>query len=103
MKATDAIARPVLAAWVVSLPGGGGGTARTPAELTEAAAAGVLRRLPACVLAVAALALAQPEAFSWFHPAYNGQHALMAASLATGMQLPLQVRRGEAGNRKAVK
>ncbi|KAL4439933.1 hypothetical protein ABPG75_002934 [Micractinium tetrahymenae] len=60
------------------------------AALGSPAAATLAQRLPACLLGVAALALVQPAAFSWFHPAVNGQHALTCVMLATGLTLSLE-------------
>lgn len=56
-----------------------------------AGGASLAQRLPACLLGVTALALVQPAAFSWFHPAVNGQHALTCVMLATGLTLTLEV------------
>lgn len=55
------------------------------------AASLLAQRLPGCLLGVAALALAQPAAFSWFHPAVNGQHALTCVLFATGLNLSIEV------------
>lgn len=55
-----------------------------------AGGASLAQRLPACLLGVTALALVQPAAFSWFHPAVNGQHALTCVMLATGLTLTLE-------------
>jgi len=59
--------------------------------LGQAAAATLWQRFPVAVLGAAALALAQPQAFTWFHPAYNGQHALTCFMLAAGLTLSLEV------------
>lgn len=73
--------------------GGGSLAAHPPGEAGAGgrATASLAQRLPACLFGVAALALVQPAAFKWFHPAVNGQHALTCVMLATGLTLSLEV------------